>query len=268
MTNEAWDAGMTSWLDLMTTDLDGAKAFYGQLLGWEFKSEPMPGDMPGEYTMATLDGGRLGGVNELMEEQTKAGMPPSWSIYFAVDDVDATVAAAQEAGGNVLQDAFDIPDTGRMAVLSDPTGAVFSLWQRNSPHAGQDRFENKPGSFCWAELGTNDVDRAGSFYTRIMPYDADVQPMGEMGDYTVFNVGEQPAAGMYKFPPEMAQVPPHWLAYFVVEDIDAATARAEELGGARICPINEAPGVGRVIILRDPQGANFALLEPRMEQQG
>lgn len=156
-----------------------------------------------------------------------------------------------------------------MAVLHGPTGEVFSLWQRTSNHGGSARFENAPGSFCWAELGTNDIDRAGSFYTRILPYDAEVSDMGEgFGKYTVFNVGEAPAAGMYKFPAEMANVPPHWLAYFVTEDIEASTAKAEELGGARICPINEAPGVGRVIILRDPQGANFALLEPHMDQQG
>lgn len=264
-----WEAGMTCWLDLMTTDRDAAKTFYGELLGWGFAEDPMPGDTPGTYNVATIGEGRLGGVNELREEQRGAGMPPSWWIYFAVDDVDATVAEAAEAGATVTQPAFDIPGTGRMAMLQGPTGEAFCVWQRTSPHAGQARFENAPGSFCWAELGTHDVDRAGGFYTRILPYDSDVQDMGEpMGPYTVFKVGDAPAAGMYRFPVEMAKVPPHWLPYFVVEDIDASTARAQDLGGAKICPIGEAPGVGRVVILRDPQGANFALLEPQMEAGG
>jgi len=261
-TKQAWDAGMTSWLDLTTTDVAGAKSFYGELLGWTSTESPMPGDMPGTYTMIHLGDGNLGGVNELQAEQKSAGMPPSWSVYFAVEDVDETVAAAKKAGGKVIQDAFDIPETGRMAVLSDPTGAVFSVWGRHSPHIGADRFENKPGSFCWAELGTNNIDVAGGFYTKIFPYKADMQPMGEMGDYTTFKVGEEPAAGMYKLPPEMAKVPPHWLPYFVTEDIDASTVKAEKLGGQKVCPIGEAPGVGRIVILKDPQGANFALLEP------
>ncbi len=257
-----WEAGMTCWIDLMTTDLAAAKTFYGQLLGWGFKEMPMPGGMEGTYTMATIGDGDLGGLNQLTEEQ-KGMVPPNWSIYFAVDDVDATEAAATEAGASVIQPAFDIPDTGRMAVLHGPTGEVFSLWQRTGNHKGMARFENAPGSFCWAELGTNDIDRAGSFYTQVLPYDANVQDMGGgYGMYTVFQAGGKDAAGMYKFPEEMENVPPHWLAYFVVEDIEASTAKAEELGGARICPINEAPGVGKVIILRDPQGANFALLEP------
>lgn len=261
MTEPIWEAGMTCWLDLMTTDIGAAKKFYGELLGWGFKEVPMPGDAPGNYTMATIGDGELGGVNEIGPEQAAGGMPPSWSIYFAVDDVDATVSAATEAGANVLQDAFDIPDTGRMAVLQGPTGEVFSLWQRKTNHPGSARFENAPGSFTWAELGTNDVDRAGSFYLKVFPYSADVQQMGPM-NYTVFKVEDKPAAGMYSFPPEMAKVPPHWLAYFVVEDIDATSQKAADLGAERICPITELEGVGKILIFRDPQGANFAVLQP------
>lgn len=261
MKTEPWDAGMTSWLDLMTTDLEGAKAFYGQLLGWDYEAEPMPGGSPGEYTVATLDGGALGGVNELMASQLEEGMPPSWFVYFSVEDVDAAVALAIEAGGEVVHEAFDVPDTGRMAILTDPTGASFCIWQRNSPRKGQDEFEGRPGSFCWAELGTNDVDRAGSFYTRVLGVQAEVKPMS-IGAYTVFNAGDKAASGMYAFPPEMAQVPPHWLTYFVVEDAEGSLKRAETLGGTRACPINEIAEVGKVAIIRDPQGATFALLEP------
>jgi len=108
------------------------------------------------------------------------------------------------------------------------------------------------------------VDRAGSFYLKVFPYNADVQPMGAQSDYTVFKVDDRPAAGMYAFPPEMAKVPPHWLAYFVVEDIEETKTKANELGAEQACPVTELEGVGKILVFRDPQGANFAVLQPQM----
>ncbi len=122
MTAKTWRAGQHCWLDLMTSDLEGAKGFYGELLGWGFKEAPMPGGAPGVYTMATLGDGELGGLSEINAEQKAMGMPPNWSVYTLVKDVDTTTAAAKEAGGGAMVEPFDIPDTGRMAVLAGPGG--------------------------------------------------------------------------------------------------------------------------------------------------
>lgn len=259
MTKKPWDAGHHCWLDLMTTDLGGAKRFYSELFGWSYKELPRP-DGSGEYTMATLEGGEVGGVNELMPEQLKMGVPPSWSIYTAVDDVAATTARAKELGGAAVMEPMEIPGTGRMAILSAPGGEVFSIWERGSTHVGASRFENQHGAFFWGELGSHDTRAAASFYTKLFPWTAETKAMGDM-EYTTFNVAEQPAAGMYAMPPEMAQVPAHWLAYFVVTDIEAATHRALELGAEQVCPATNAEGMGTFSILSDPQGAHFAIFE-------
>lgn len=261
MSDEMHEAGMHCWLDLATTDLSAATTFYSALLGWEFREVPMPDASGGTYTMAVVDGGDLGGLREFDEAERAQGMPPHWLLYTAVDDVDATAAKAAELGGQAVVPPFDIPGTGRMAVIMGPTGEMFGVWLRSSAHKGCAPYEGKNGAFCWGELGTHDVDRSGGFYVQVFGYDAETQDMGPM-KYTVFNAGGKAAAGMYLMPPEMAEVPSHWLAYFRVADIDASLARAQELGGAQVCPATEAPGVGRFAILGDPQGAHFALLQP------
>jgi uncharacterized protein len=260
MGQEPWEAGMHCWLDLMTTDLEGAKRFYTELLGWSLEALPMPDGSGGVYTMALLEGGPVGGMGQIDDKQREMGVPPHWMIYTAVESVDETAAKASDAGGGVMVAPFDIPMTGRMAILHGPGREVFALWERSSTHLGAARNYGQPGAFTWGELGTKNVGESIDFYTKVFDWKAETQPMGE-GEYTVFSTDDGQAAGMYLMPPEMERVPPHWLAYFAVEDLDASTARALKLGAKQVCPATEAEGVGRFSILSDPQGASFALLQ-------
>jgi hypothetical protein len=260
MSNEPWDAGMHCWLDLMTSDLEGAKSFYTTLLGWNINEMPMPDGSDGVYTMAALSDGPIGGLAQIDEKQKAMGVPPHWMIYTAVDNVDEITAKAKAAGGGAMVEPFDIPNTGRMAILHGPARETFAIWERSSAHTGAAKIYGQPGTFCWGELGTHNVDQSAGFYTKVIGWTAKTQQMGE-GQYTVFEAGGQQAAGMYQMPPEMAKVPPNWLAYFAVVDLEKSTAKALELGATQVCPATEAEGVGRFSILQDPQGANFAIIQ-------
>lgn len=157
-----------------------------------------------------------------------------------------------------MKEAFDVFDVGRMAVVQDPTGAVFALWQPGK-HAGAG-VVNVPNSFCWNELATPDTGKAGDFYTGLFGWGKNVQEMGPM-TYTSFTNGDRPAGGMYKPTPEMGEIPPNWLVYFAVDDADAKAQKASELGGKAIVPPSDIPGVGRFAVIQDPQGAVFGIIK-------
>jgi predicted enzyme related to lactoylglutathione lyase len=146
-----------------------------------------------------------------------------------------------------------------MAVIQDPTGAVFAIWQANNHKGAAARMV--PNSLCWNELGTNDTQRAGEFYSNLFGWSQEGFGAGSM-DYTVFKNAGQGIGGMYKITPEMGPVPPHWLVYFAVEDCDGKVQQATELGARVMKPAEAIPGVGRFAILTDPQGAAFAIIKP------
>lgn len=249
--------GTFCWVELGTSDSAAAKKFYTELFGWTTQDSPMGPDMV--YTMLKLDGKDVGALYQLTADMTAQGIPPNWLSYVSVTSADDTAAKAKDAGATLMKEPFDVSTVGRMAVVQDPTGAVFALWQ-----AGTNRgagVVNTPNSFCWNELGTNDTARAGDFYTTLFGWTKNVMPMGEMGDYTMFMNGERPLGGMYQLPPDMATVPPNWLVYFAVADCDAAAEKAGSLGATTIAPPTDIPGIGRFSILTDPQGAAFALIK-------
>lgn len=243
------------WPELMTTDAAGAKAFYGGLFGWDLTDNPIGPDAV--YIMAGLRGKNVGAMYDMNEEHRKQGVPPHWLSYVSVVSVDDTLARAKELGANVLVDAMDVFDIGRMAVLTDPEGAVFALWQPKQ-HIGAE-LVNEPGSLCWNELCTNDVDKAGAFYTQLFGWDSQSADMGGT-HYTSFMNGERPAGGMLQIRKEWGEVPPNWAVYFAVEDCDAAAAKIKELGGNILNPPTDIPGVGRFTVGQDPQGAVFSVI--------
>jgi hypothetical protein len=247
--------GTFSWVELSTTDTEGAKAFYGSLLGWHTEDTPVPGG--GTYTMCKKDDAFVGAIQTLQEEMRAQGHPPFWLSYVSVDDVDATVAKVEGLGGKVMAPPFDVLDAGRMAVIQDPTKAALALWQaKEHPGAG---LVNEPGALCWNELSTNDVDTAREFYTSLFGWTADKEDMGGF-EYTVFSNGDRQAAGMAQITPAMGEMPPSWGVSFAVEDADASAARVKELGGQlRMGPI-DFPG-GRFAVVRDPQGAFFSVVK-------
>lgn len=246
--------GTFCWVELGTTDSQAAKKFYTELFGWNFADSPVGPDMV--YTMLKQDGKDVGGLYQMGSEMQ--GVPPHWLSYVSVANADDAAAKAKELGGTLLKDPFDVSTVGRMAVIQDPTGAVFALWQAGT-HNGAGVC-NVPNSFCWNELGTRDVSKAGDFYTGLFGWGKNVQQMGPM-TYTSFMNGERPAGGMYEPPPEMGEVPPHWLVYFAVADTDAMVAKATELGGKVIAPPMDIPETGRFAIIQDPQGAAFGIIK-------
>lgn len=248
--------GTFCWVELGTSDGEGAKKFYTELFGWDFTDNPIGPDMV--YTMLKQNGKDVGALYQLMPEMKAQGIPPHWLSYVSVTNADETAAKATEAGGTVMKEPFDVFTVGRMSVIQDPTGAVFALWQAGT-HSGAG-IVNVPNSHCWNELGTNDTAKAGEFYTTVFGWTKNVQQMGPM-EYTSFINGERPAGGMYILPPEMANVPPNWMVYFAVEDCDAIVAKASSLGAQTLSPPMDIPTVGRFSILLDPQGAAFAVIK-------
>jgi predicted enzyme related to lactoylglutathione lyase len=153
-----------------------------------------------------------------------------------------------------------VMDAGRMAVLQDPTGAVFQVWQPKRSIGA--KILNEPGALCWTELTTSDTKAAEAFYTKLFGWTAKSSPAGSPMEYTEFSVGGTPSIGMMPKPAGMpAHIPSYWMPYFQVADADASAAKAKELGGSVMVPPTDIPSTGRFAIVNDPQGAMFAVFK-------
>jgi predicted enzyme related to lactoylglutathione lyase len=241
------------WYEHMTKDAKAAIGFYGEVVG--LKTQPFGNGT--DYVMWTASQGPLGGVMKLPEQAEKMGAPPHWMGNIMVKSVDETVALAKKLGGKVYKEAEEIPTVGRFAVLADPQGAAFAVFQ---PGNGKMDLhdQTKDGEICWNELFTDDVEAGFKFYSELFGWKVkEDMDMGPMGKYRVFALGEQMVGGMMKKPPQM-QMPPSWLYYFQVADLEAATARATKQGAKVLNGPMDVPG-GRITQLMDPQGAAFAL---------
>jgi len=248
--------GTFCWAELLTTDATTAKEFYSQLFGWELHDDPLP--QGGVYTMAKVDDGNVGAMYEMGPEQRAQGIPPHWLPYMSVASVADAADKARELGGSVVMGPMDIFDVGSMAVLQDPVGCTFAVWQAKQ-HTGMDHVDARPGTFCWAETMTTDTDRVGSFYSQLFGWDAAVKDMGEVA-YHIFLQGDTQKGGMMEIQPDMGPVPPHWMLYVAVEDCDASTAKAEELGAKVIVPPTDIPDIGRFSLFQDPTGAMLSVI--------
>ncbi|MDQ3933956.1 MAG: VOC family protein [Actinomycetota bacterium] len=247
-----YEPGTFSWVDLATPDPEAAKRFYGELFGWE--AEDMPtGDDGGVYTMCRVRGSYVSAIFEQGSDEREQGIPPHWNNYVTVEDVDATCGQAGEIGGTVVLEPFDVLQAGRMAVIQDPTGAFLALWTPRE-HIGAQRV-NEPGCLTWNDLNTNDPDKALAFYGELFLWTAEKVDSDEV-DYYVLRNGQRTNGGVLRMQEE--GIPPHWLPYFAVEDSDATAEKAGELGGETILPPSNL-GPGRIGVLRDPQGAVFAV---------
>jgi predicted enzyme related to lactoylglutathione lyase len=243
--------GAFCWVELGTSDANAAKDFYTKLFGWTFTDNDMgPG---GVYTIFQLKGRDVAAGYKLDPVQMP-GVPPHWMLYVATDDADATARRAGEKGGSVKMPPFDVMDFGRMAVLSDPQGGTFSVWQaKTNKGIG---IHDEPGAFCWGQLNTTDTAKAEAFYTALFGWKAHTGSDGGAA-YTEWLLGGTPIGGMMAKPKE-DPAPPHWLPYFAVADCDATAAKAASLGARTYVPPTDIPGVGRFAVFADPQGAVFA----------
>jgi predicted enzyme related to lactoylglutathione lyase len=246
--------GTPSWVDLGSPDPAAAARFYGELFGWTHEDA---GPDAGGYGFFLLDGRQVGGVGPLQDPR----QPPAWASYVTVEDVDATAAAFRDAGGQVVSGPMDLPaESGRMAVFADTTGAVICGFQPRNHKGAQ--VVNEPGSFCWTEHVSREPEQAQELYAAVFGWEFRKSD-NPYADYWTAHAGgaERGIAGMIRmtdaWPPE---VPAHWMAYFAVEDTDAAAARVRELGGeVRVEPF-EIPA-GRIAVCADPHGAAFSVIK-------
>ncbi|MEM7322222.1 MAG: VOC family protein [Actinomycetota bacterium] len=249
----SYDHGTPSWIDLSTTDPEGAKQFYGAIFGWDYEHNPT--DQGGEYIMARRGGRAAAGMMQQPPDMAEMGMPPMWSTYVTVADLDATMAKVDAAGGMVHMPPMQVMDSGRMAVIGDPSGAAVSLWQAQE-HIGAE-IVNEHGTLTWNECQTPDVDAAAKFYAELFGWTTEEMDMGPEGAYTVFNLNAEPVAGAMN--PPMDGIPPHWSLAFSVDDCDACVATARAEGGTIIVEPMDIP-VGRQAVIADPQGAVFSVI--------
>jgi predicted enzyme related to lactoylglutathione lyase len=250
--------GTFCWPELATTDQQAAVAYYRALFGWDVNEQPIGPD--GVYSMFLLRGKEVAAAYSMRPEERQGGAPPHWNLYVAVANVDETVKQAEALGAKVFAPPFDVMDVGRMAILQDPSGAVFEVWQAKK-HIGA-KILNEPGALCWSELTTRDTKAAESFYTKLFGWTAKHSAPTAGMEYTEFQNHGQSGAGMLPMPAQMpAGVPSYWMPYFQVTDCDASLAKATELGGSVMVPPQDIPKTGRFAILKDPQGAMFAVFK-------
>ncbi len=246
--------GRPVWYELMTTDPSAAEKFYDNVVGWS--SSPFPSS-PQPYTVFKRSGDVQ--VAGLMKTPDGMNMPPFWSMYVAVPNLDEAVTHIKRLGGSELSGIIDVPTVGRMQMLKDPQGAAFYIIQ---PTPREERPETAPqvGEASWHELMTTDAEAAMKFYTEVFGWQpTEVMDMGPMGKYHMFNRPVGMIGGMMNKPPQMANVPPHWGIYFLVSDINAAVDRVKANGGQILNGPMEVPGGDWIVNAMDPQGAAFSL---------
>ena len=255
--------GTPCWIDLGSPEPDASARFYGELFGWS-ASEPGPVEETGGYRNFELRGKMVAGLMQAQE-----GQPTAWSTYVSVDDADAAMQRAKDAGGTEIVEAMDVMSFGRMGYVADPAGAVVGIWQPRD-FAGAE-LATETGAFGWNELTTRDPEGAQRFYGEVFGWSFEPVDMGGF-DYIMFSADGAAQAGAGgpgdvvggimpmgdAFPPEM---PPHWMTYFGVDDADASAAKAEQLGGTISVPPTDIPP-GRFAIITDPQGAVFTIIKP------
>jgi predicted enzyme related to lactoylglutathione lyase len=248
MKKDTYAPGEPCWIDC-GTDLEKGPAFYSSLFGWTTTSL---GPDAGGYTMAAQGDVQVAGFGP----QQNPGSP-TWSVYFAVDDVAKTAERVRANGGSVLAEPMQVMEAGHMAVFADPTGAVFSVWQPGQ-HTGFGEL-NAPGTFCWAELITDDVAKVTPFYEAVFGWGTR-QGTDPSMPYTEVLVGDESVAGMMPRPESMpAEVPSYWGIYFAVDNTDATIGKVAELGGSTIVEPMDVPP-GRFATCVDSQGAVFSVI--------
>src|SRR5947207_6301463 len=264
--------GVPCWVDTLQPDPQAAVRFYGDLMGWAFEGPgAMPGDPPGQYSVARLRGRDVAGVGSQPSQPSAGAMPTVWNTYVRIESADATARKVKSAGGRVLREAFDALPAGRLAVFADPAGAVFCGWEPVDRQGAQ--LVNENGAWAMSVLNTPDPEGAKAFYRAVFGWTADAMKMNG-GEITLFRlpgyVGGEPqqpvprdnVAVMAPAKPggPSGNAPPHWLVNFWVADADGTAEKTKKLGGRILAPPFDIPGF-REAILADPQGAVFSVAQ-------
>jgi uncharacterized protein len=241
------------WYELMTSDVRAAEAFYSEVVGWQVDaSDP-------QYTLLKIGAAQVAGMMATPPELKAMGVPPAWSGYVRVDDVDAAEARILQLGGKVVRPGSDIPDVGRFAVVADPQGATFLLFKPARHDPPPMPAADAPGTTGWHELRAADGAAVFGFYATLFGWTrGEALDMGPMGVYQLFEIDGVPSGAVMTR--ESDALPPSWRYYFRVDAIDAAARRVARLGGAVTMGPDQVPGGTWVLHGRDPQGALFALM--------
>jgi predicted enzyme related to lactoylglutathione lyase len=249
--------GKFTWFEHVCPDPKRAQAFYGEVLGWKVQPFPM-----GNFTYEMILAGdtMIGGYGS-----PKAGQAPHWISYVSVEDVDAAAKAAAANGGKVIEQPSEIPTVGRTARIADPGGAEICLFK--SSNGDPPDADATQGQFFWNELHVKDPAKVLGFYEKVVGFKHDGKDMGPGGTYYLLELGGVGRGGVTHHLPD--GVPPHWLPYVRVDDVDATLARAKKLGGTIPMGAEDIPGIGRFGVLLDPAGAAIAVMKPlpRAQQQ-
>ena len=246
--------GTPSWTDLTSPDLVISARFYGGLLGWDTASRG-PADLNSGYLTFRVEGLDVAGLGRLADFDD----PPAWTTYFAVQDIQATEAAVISNGGGILVAPTEVPDAGYRALFTDPTGAVFGVWQPGE-HQGAE-LVGSPGAMCWNQLASRNIEASKRFYGGVFGWVGSTTPH-ETSTYTSFRLDGREIVGMIEMDRSWPRgLPSHWMTYFRVDDCDAAAAQAVELGGEVSVEPDDMPQVGRMAVIGDPHGAVFSILK-------
>ncbi len=235
----SYPPGTFSWAELATSDADAAKTFYGDIFGWSFEDNPVGDGLL--YTMASRDGGTAAAL-------FASDQPPHWNSYVTVASADDSAARAGELGADVLQEAFDVMDVGRMAIIVDPEGAGLCLWEPRTSIGAT--IVNAPGALMWNELVTPDLEKSTAFYSSLFGWAAEAIP--GVDGYSIIKNGERSNGGMALSP----DGPSAWMPCFGHEDVDTLFEKIPAQGGAVLHEVMEMPA-GRLGVFADPQGAAF-----------
>jgi len=245
---EKYEPGMFCWVELATPDAAASKKFYTSLFGWAANDMPVP---DGVYTIFQKNAHDLGALYQNKD------VPPNWASYINVDNADHSAKKAQDLGANLIAPPFDVMDIGRMAVVADPQGATFCLWQARK-HIGA-TIRGETGTLCWNELMTSDIVTARDFYTKLFGWNLKPSP-----EYTEISAGSTGIGGMMQMTPDMQGMPSNWAPYFAVDDCDATADQAKALGAQIYVKPTDIPNTGRFAVLGDPQGAQFNIIKVAM----
>lgn len=243
-------------VDLNARDPDAARVFYSGLFGWTGEFAGRAGNAA-PYERFFLDGLLVAGMGRMSDEMRDAGAPSAWVSYIRVDDAAAVAASAEELGAKITVPATTIGEAGRIAFIEDTTGAGVAFWEAGlEPGAEATKV---PGTFCWNELATPDLDLAQAFYAELLGWTGYVNPHSPAPYRIIENAGRS-NGGILEMTGEWGGAPPHWIVYFAVEDAAAAAERVRALGGT----VHHGPfdtAAGKLVVCRDNQGAAFHMLE-------
>jgi predicted enzyme related to lactoylglutathione lyase len=250
--------GRFVWYELMTTDVDAARDFYTDVVGWNAQNALPPGT---PYTLFLAGANSVGGLMQLQEESNRGGGLARWLGYVEVGDIDAATDQVAALGGIVYLPPTSIGDISRFAVVADEQKALFALISWLKPRAESPVTPRTNGRIGWHELFADDCERAAKFYGDLFGWRKSIANSGELGTYQLITSRGQTIGGIMTKPPALPA--PFWLHYFTVSDIDAAASRVTAGGGQIINGPAQAPDGSWIIQCTDPQKATFALIGKR-----